>query len=52
MTLFNLFYHDEKGGGVVEYVLIITLIALVSIAAMTTVGTKLSTNMTSIASKL
>lgn len=52
MMLFHLFYFDEKGGGVVEYVLIITLIALVSITAITTVGTKLKTTMTSIANKL
>ncbi len=52
MDLFHLFYFDEQGGGLVEYVLIITLIVLVSIAAMTTVGTKLNTSMTSIASKL
>lgn len=52
MNLLTLFYFDETGGGVVEYVLIITLIALVSIAAMTTVGTKLNTGMTSIANKL
>lgn len=52
MTLFNLFCHDEKGGGVVEYVLIITLIALAAITAMTTVGTKLNTGMTSISNKL
>ena len=52
MKLFNLFCFDEKGGGLVEYVLIITLIALAAIAAMTTVGTKLNTGMTSISSKL
>lgn len=52
MILFKLFYHDEKGGGVVEYVLIITLIALAAITAMTTVGTKLNTSMTSISSAL
>ena len=42
MKLFKLFCHDEKGGGVVEYVLIITLIALAAITAMTTAGTKLN----------
>lgn len=52
MKLFNLFCFDEKGGGLVEYVLIITLIALAAIAAMTTVGTKLNTDMTSISGKL
>ncbi len=52
MRLFDLFYFDEKGGGLVEYVLIISLIALAAITAMTTVGTKLSTSMTSISGKL
>lgn len=52
MKLFNLFYFDEKGGGLVEYTLIIVLIALAAIAAMTTVGTKISTDMTSISNKL
>lgn len=52
MKLFKLFCHDEKGGGVVEYVLIITLIALAAIAAMTTAGTKLNTSMTNISAKL
>ena len=52
MKKFNLFFFDEKGGGLVEYTLIIVLIALAAIAAMTTVGTKVSTDMTSIAGKL
>ncbi len=52
MKLFKLFCHDEKGGGVVEYVLIITLIALAAITAMTTAGTKLNTSMTNISAKL
>jgi pilus assembly protein Flp/PilA len=52
MKLMNLFYFDEKGGGLVEYTLIIVLIALAAIAAMTTVGTKISTDMTSISNKL
>ena len=52
MKLLELFYLDEKGGGLVEYVLIISLIALAAITAMTTVGTKLNTSMTSISGKL
>ena len=35
------FLRNEKGQGMVEYVLIIGLIALVVVAALTTVGTKL-----------
>lgn len=52
MKIFHLFFQDEKGGGLVEYVLIITLIVLVCIAGMTTVGTKLNTGITSIANSL
>ena len=35
------FLRNEVGQGMVEYVLIIGLIALVVVAALTTVGTKL-----------
>jgi Flp pilus assembly pilin Flp len=52
MKLFKLFCLDEKGGGLVEYVLIITLIALGAVAGMTVVGTKLNTSMTNISGAL
>ncbi|MBX9804227.1 MAG: Flp family type IVb pilin [Alphaproteobacteria bacterium] len=52
MKKLNLFGLDEKGGGLIEYVLIISLIALAAIAAMTTVGTKVNTSMTTIGNKL
>jgi len=52
MKMLRLFYQDEKGGGLVEYVLIVSLIVLGVIAGMTAVGTKLNTSMTSIANKL
>jgi pilus assembly protein Flp/PilA len=52
MRILKLFYLDEKGGGLVEYALIVCLIALAAITAMTTVGTKLTTDFTSIAGKL
>lgn len=52
MKLFTQFWQDEIGGGLVEYVLIVTLIVLGAIAGMTTVGTKLNTGMTSISNKL
>lgn len=52
MKMFNLFCQNEKGGGLVEYVLIVTLIVLGAIAGMTAVGVKLNTSMTSIASTL
>jgi pilus assembly protein Flp/PilA len=52
MKLLRIFCFDEKGGGLVEYVLIITLIALAAVAAITTVGTNLTASMTSISGKL
>lgn len=52
MKFLNFLCFDEKGGGIVEYTLIIVLIAMATVAAMTTVGTKLNISMTSIANKL
>ena len=52
MKLLSLFCKTEQGGGLVEYTLIVALIALAAITAMTTVGTKISTDFTSIAGKL
>ena len=51
IKLIESFCLDEKGG-LIEYVLIITLIALAAITAMTSVGTKISTDMTSIVNNL
>ena len=52
MKLFKLFSFDEKGGGLVEYTLIIVLIALAAVTTMTTLGSKVSTDMTNIAGKM
>ena len=52
MRSFSLFCKNEQGGGLIEYTLIIALIALAAIAAMTTVGTKVNTSFTSIGNKL
>ncbi|MBM3469050.1 MAG: Flp family type IVb pilin [Alphaproteobacteria bacterium] len=52
MRLINPFINDERGGGLVEYVLVIGLIALAAFTAMTTVGTKLNSSVTSISNKL
>jgi len=38
-----LFNHEERGQGIVEYALIILLIALAVIVALTIFGTQLST---------
>lgn len=52
MELLSLFCKEEQGGGLVEYSLIVALIALAAVAAITTVGTKLTASFTSIAGKL
>lgn len=52
MRNFYLFCKNEQGGGLIEYTLIIALIALAAIAAMTTVGTKVAADFTSISGKL
>jgi pilus assembly protein Flp/PilA len=52
MKMLSLFCKTEQGGGLVEYTLIIVLIALAAITAMTTLGTKVATDFTSIAGKL
>ncbi len=43
------FYKIERGQGMVEYALIIVLIAIVVVAALTLFGTELSTVYSSIA---
>ena len=43
---------NEKGQGMVEYGLILALIAIVVIAAMTTMGTNLQAMFTTVAGKL
>ena len=52
MKLFSLFFKDEQGGGLVEYTLIIALIALAAVTAITSVGTKITTRMSSISSSI
>jgi pilus assembly protein Flp/PilA len=46
------FFSDEQGATAIEYGLIAALIAVVIIAAVTLVGTKLSTTFNSIASNI
>jgi len=52
MQFLSLFTKNEQGGGLIEYALIVVLIALAAIAAMTTVGTKVSADFTSVGNKL
>ena len=44
--------HSERGASLVEYALLVALIALVCIAAVTTFGSKTSTSFTSTAGAL
>jgi Flp pilus assembly pilin Flp len=52
MKFLNFFCFDEKGGGIVEYMLIIVLIALATTAAMAAVGPKISIVMSNIDTNL
>jgi pilus assembly protein Flp/PilA len=51
MLLVN-FAHDDSGATAIEYGLIASLIAVVIIAAVTTVGTKLGTTFNEVAGNL
>lgn len=44
--------RSERGASLVEYALLVALIAVVCIAAVTTLGQKASSNFTSVSSKL
>jgi pilus assembly protein Flp/PilA len=46
------FAKDEDGAALVEYALLVALLALVVIVAMTTLGTKVSEKLSELASKL
>ena len=51
-TLFTKFSSDESGATAIEYGLIASLIAVVIIAAVTTVGTKLTNTFSEVATNL
>ena len=46
------FFKDEEGASMVEYGLLVALIAIVCIVAITAVGTNLNTVFTTVASNL
>jgi pilus assembly protein Flp/PilA len=48
MELLFQFCKSEQGGGLVEYTLIIAFIALAAVAAVTTLGTKVSTTINTV----
>lgn len=52
MSLFSRFLKDEAGATAIEYGLLAALISVVIIGAVTTIGTKLNTAFTTIASSL
>ena len=50
--MFRKLTHDSKGATAIEYGLIAALIAVAAIAAMQSVGSKLSTTFNNVSSKL
>jgi len=46
------FFKDESGASAVEYGLLVALIAVVVIAAVTTIGTKLNATFTKVGTSL
>ena len=52
MTASRRFVRDEEGASLVEYGLLLALIAVVCIAAVTTLGTSISTMLKSLAGKI
>ena len=50
--LFKSFLRDEEGAAMVEYGLLVGLIALVAVGAVTTLGSSVKTLFTNIASAL
>jgi pilus assembly protein Flp/PilA len=52
MELIRKMWRDEDGQDVVEYALIAVLLAIASIATMTTLGTTISAQWTTITNKL
>ncbi|MFO1148336.1 MAG: Flp family type IVb pilin [Alsobacter sp.] len=52
MKYFRRFRKDQDGASLIEYALLVALIALVSIVAVTNIGTQVNTAFTSISSSL
>ena len=51
-NFFKKFRKDTEGATMIEYAVLASLIAVVSIGAITTVGTKVNTTFSSVASNL
>ena len=52
MSKIKSFFRDESGQAMTEYGLIIALVAVVIIAALTLIGTRLNLNFADIANKI
>ena len=52
MELIKRFVREEEGQGLVEYALILGLIAIVAIAALTTAGNKISKGLTTVSNSI
>lgn len=52
MTRVNAFVREDEGQDLIEYALLVALIALVCVAALTTAGQQVNTIFNSISSKL
>lgn len=52
MTYFKNFINDEEGQDLVEYALLLGFIAIIAVAAVTTLGTKVNSYFTGIGTKL
>ncbi len=48
----TMFVRDEEGASLVEYGLLLSLVAVVCIVAITTLGTSISTLLSGLASKI
>jgi pilus assembly protein Flp/PilA len=52
LRLINLLHREEKGAALVEYGLLVGLIAVICVVAVTTLGTEVSAAFSTIASAL
>lgn len=52
MRLLSLFAKCEQGGGLVEYTLIIALVALAAVTAVTNLGPKVATTLSNVTSNI
>jgi pilus assembly protein Flp/PilA len=51
-VLMNTFVQDERGQDLVEYALVVALVAFAAVAGMNTLATKINAAFTSVGSKL